>query len=79
MTTVPDLLEEYAEALRGDWGGIDGRTEQYKLDRLAKAMREHGNNPLTDAEVSMLRNYIDVCPNGDGHWLEYCEFFEEPY
>lgn len=72
-TTTADLLEEYACALRGDWGSIDGRSEQVSLNGLAAVIREHGNAPLTDAQVAKLRDRLGVCPHGGGHWTEYCD------
>lgn len=73
MTTTADLLDEYAEALRGSWGGIDGRNEQDKLGELSKAIVQYGNTELNEGAVLELRNSLDVCPFGEGHWTEYCD------
>lgn len=70
--TPADLLDEYAQALRGSWGGIDGRSEQSSRS-LSAAIREHGNAPLTDAQVARLREDLGVCPQGESHWTEYCD------
>lgn len=75
--TTADLLDEYARALRGSWGGIDGRSEQLSLNRLSAAIRKHGNASLTDSEVVRLRWDMDVCPHGGGHWTEYCDEDDE--
>ena len=72
MTTA-DLLDEYARALRGSWGGIDGRHEQASLNCLSAAIREYGSNPLADSKVLSLRDALGVCPHGGGHWTEYCD------
>lgn len=71
--TTADLLYEYARALRGSWGGIDGRSEQVALNCLSDAIREHGNAPLADSEVLRLRDSLGVCPHGGRHWTEYCD------
>ena len=73
MTKTADLLDEYARALRGSWGGIDGRSEQSALNCLSATIREYGSNPLADSEVLRLRDDLGVCPYGGGHWTEYCD------
>ena len=73
IITTADLLDEYARALRGSWGGIDGRSEQISLNYLSAAIRERGNNPLETSEVLRLRDNLDVCPRGGGHWTDYCD------
>ena len=73
MTTVADLLDEYGEALRGDWGSIDGRSERDSLQNLAQEFREQGNEPLSDADVAHIRGYLDICLQGWGHWSFYCD------
>lgn len=71
--TAADLLDEYAQALRGSWGGIDGRSERAALNCLSSAIREHGNAPLTDAQVARLREDLGVCLHGGSHWTDYCD------
>ena len=75
--TTADLLEEYARAIRGSWGDIDGRSEQISLRCLSAAIRKYGSSPLADSEVVKLRNDLDVCPHGGGHWTEYCDEDDE--
>ena len=77
MTTTADLLDEYARALRGSWGDIDGRSEQLSLNCLSAAIREYGSNPLDTSEVLSLRDALGVCPHGGGHWTEYCDEDDE--
>lgn len=72
MITCADLLNEYGEAIRYSWGDIDGRCERMKLEDLADAIREHGNAPLLPEEVKKLRQQLDVCSEGNGHWTEFC-------
>lgn len=73
MTTGPDLLDEYARALRGSWGDIDGRSEQSALNTLSDAIRTHGTGDLPDVTVQGLRTTLDVCPSGLNHWTMFCD------
>lgn len=65
---VARVLYEYGEAIRGDWGSIDGRSERSTIHEFADAI-------LTpdDYTVEALRSQADICPNGSGHWTEYCD------
>lgn len=72
-TTTADLLDEYGSALRGSWGGIDGRSEKRALLNLSAAIREYGNTELPAPKVKRLRWDLDVCPLGQGHWTEFCD------
>lgn len=76
MTTTADLLDEYAQALRGSWGDIDGRSEQAALNTLSKAMRTHGTSDLEPSEVKSLRESLGVCDKGLGHWTEFCGYYD---
>lgn len=71
--TTADLLDEYASALRGDWGSIDGRAEKLGLNQLADQIREHGNAPLTAPAVAAARDGLGLCPGGSGHWTWHCD------
>lgn len=71
--TTADLLDEYGSALRGSWGGIDGRSEQAALGSLSKAIIDHGNDCLATASVQSLRDDLGICPAGNGHWTEFCD------
>ncbi|KQO98434.1 hypothetical protein ASF30_10255 [Leifsonia sp. Leaf264] len=72
-TTTASLLNEYGSALRGSWGGIDGRSEQTSLGWLAAAIDRYGNQELDEYTVADLRAQLDVCPEGAGHWTESCD------
>ena len=71
--TCADLLDEYARALRGSWGGIDGRSEQDSLNALSARFRMFGNDLLSQSTVEELRGTLGVCPYGWGHWTEFCD------
>lgn len=75
MTTTADLLDEYAQALRGSWGGIDGRGEKIALNTLSEAMRTHGTAALEPSEVTRLREALGVCDKGLSHWTEFCDTY----
>lgn len=73
VVTTASLLREYASALRGSWGGIDGRSEKIALNSLADSIDAAGNTPLPARDVENLRNDLGVCPTGQGHWTEFCD------
>jgi len=62
------VLREYGAAIRGDWGSIDGRSEQGTLETFADAVTNPGAYT-----VQQLRDMADICPAGNGHWTEYCD------
>ena len=72
MTTTADLLDQYGQALRGSWSDIDGRSQKLALLELSAAIREHGNEPLTEEQVQKLRDELNVCDGGGGHWGWHC-------
>ena len=65
---VAKALTEFGGAIRGDWGSIDGRAVRAQLDLLADYLRF----PETTPPLPDIRNRLDLCPNGRGHWTEYC-------
>lgn len=69
MTTeeVAAVLREYGSAIRGDWGSIDGRSEQGTIDTFADAFTRP--DYYTAAQ---LRDLADICPHGGGHWTDHC-------
>lgn len=65
---VVGVLREWGKAIRGDWGGIDGRSCRDSLDRLANHLdfaHEHGE---AGASLRRVRYDADVCQFGKGHW-----------
>ena len=65
---VAGCLREYGSALRGSWGGIDGRSEQAVLQDLADAIEAPEKY-----ELAWMRRNLDICPAGNGHWIEFCD------
>ena len=66
---VANVLREYGSAIRGDWGSIDGRSEQGTIDEFAEAFIAPENHT-----VAQLREYADICARGGGHWTEHCSY-----
>jgi hypothetical protein len=57
------ILDNYADALRGDWGSIDGRSERRALNELTTFMR--GDTDICDEAD------LGVCVKGPygAHWF----------
>lgn len=66
---VAQALTEYGEAIRGDWGSIDGRGVRTELHELAALLRL---DPTPAPDISELRRKFSLCPGGGGHWTEHC-------
>lgn len=67
LEEVAKVLNEYGSAIRGDWGSIDGRSEQGTINVFAAAMLSPGRFTASD-----LRECADICTGGGGHWTEHC-------
>jgi len=70
LEEVSEVLREYGSAIRGDWGSIDGRSEQGTIDCFAAAVT--APNMYTAEE---LRSLADICPHGAGHWTWHCSTY----
>lgn len=71
--TCTDILREYADALRGSWGEIDGRGEKEALYTLAAAIEQVGPHEELDPVHTMaLRNVMGLCLEGHAHWSHEC-------
>lgn len=71
---VVTVLMEWAQAIRNDWGSIDGRSSRDELNWLATCLVA-SHDPSLAAHVPTLRSVRDeagVCVYGGGHWQEYC-------
>lgn len=66
-----DVLREYADALRRDWGSIDGRSEKVALGRLADAIDHYGTTALKQVDLVDLRIVVGVTPSGSGEWYDF--------
>jgi len=63
---VAQILYEFGSAIRGDWGSIDGRSVRNGMDRVSDSILDG------TATISSMRDDLDLCPHGKGHWTEYC-------
>lgn len=64
---VASLMDEYGQAMRGDWSGMDGGDVRSVLDTLAGS--------LTSGRIldqAAFRREWRLCPDGQGHWTDYC-------
>lgn len=68
LREVTGVLEEFGQAIRGDWGSIDGRSIRSSLSAFTPAIHEPERYT-----AEYLRDILGICPNGHGHWEYYCE------
>lgn len=69
--SVPPVqaLREWASAVRGDWGDIDGRGVKADLLSIADAIEGKGR----DWPIERWREDLGLCPSGEGHWTRHCQ------
>lgn len=63
-----NALTEYGQAIRGDWGRIDGRWVRDDINRIVGWIR----TPDTAPALTEMRHTLDICTSGGGHWSDYC-------
>ena len=68
-----NVLAEFGQAIRGDWGSIDGRGIQYSLEGLIEEMQSD-----TPIDIPRMRDNMYICVAGGGHWQTYCDEECEP-
>ena len=56
-----DILDDWAAAIRGDWGSIDGRTCRMQLETIGAYLR--------DACDELTLSDVGVCTFGGAHWI----------
>ena len=68
MNDSTAILREYAQAIRGDWGSIDGRSVRLNLNSIADWI------DFVEPFPGRLRARLDlgICPAGFGHWDYHC-------
>lgn len=62
------LLSEYGEAIRGDWSDLDGRDVRSALDDISELIDSDEK-----FEIEVLREELNLCPKGNGHWTDFCD------
>jgi hypothetical protein len=56
-------MQEYANAIRGDWSDFDGRSERSVIEGwIAEIENPRG------VTLEQWRNLLGLCPDGNGHW-----------
>ncbi|GLU88914.1 hypothetical protein Agsp01_11690 [Agromyces sp. NBRC 114283] len=63
MSALTEAMQEYANAIRGDWSDFDGRSER----NVIESWIEEINTP-TDTTLEQWRDQLGLCPDGNGHW-----------
>jgi len=66
---IAKVLHEYGDALRGDWGSIDGRSERTSIQTMARWVADPS---LFPASLEAAREEVGICSEGFGHWQMYC-------
>lgn len=65
---IAEVITEYGNAFRHDWGDVDGRWVRDNMDDIARWVRA----PNTFMGLAEARRSLDLCPKGEGHWTEHC-------
>lgn len=66
------VLREWADAIRGDWGSIDGRSVRADMNLMADTLLAANHDSGSQVTVRALRQTMGVCAVGGGHWEWYC-------
>jgi hypothetical protein len=67
LEALQKAMGEYAQAIRGDWSNVDGRTERDVIEGWADEIR----NPDPAHTLEWWRDDLDICPDGNGHWAGF--------
>lgn len=57
-------MQEYANAIRGDWSDFDGRSERDVIESWIKEI----NEPDATHDITYWRSVLGLCADGNGHW-----------
>lgn len=66
MSALTEAMQEYANAIRGDWNNFDGRSERDVIESWIAEIREPSETTLPE-----WRDRLDLCPDGNGHWAGF--------
>ena len=67
---IAAALNEYGQAMRGDWSQVDGRSVRDQMEEFSSAVEGGEESAWT---MQQWRQSLGVCPDGGGHWNYYCE------
>lgn len=59
-------MEEYGKAIRGDWSNFDGRSMRDVIDDWVEELVAP-----TGKTVEQWRDWLNLCPDGNGHWAGF--------
>lgn len=63
MSALTDAMQEYAQAIRGDWSDFDGRSERDVIESWISEI-----DKPTDTTLDQWRQKLGICRDGNGHW-----------
>ncbi|GAA1788137.1 hypothetical protein [Agromyces lapidis] len=66
MSALTEAMQEYANAIRGDWSDFDGRSERDVIEDWIGEI----DNP-SDKTLEQWRDQLGLCPDGNGHWAGF--------
>lgn len=64
LTALTQAMNEYAQAIRGDWSMFDGRCERDVIEGWVSEIQ----SPNPDHTIEWWRNDLNLCLAGGGHW-----------
>lgn len=72
MTTAPEIMDEYQRAAEGSYGDLGQRVAD-DVRMMAQLVRLYGAREDLDGHDEVrVRQSLDLCPAGRGHWTEFC-------
>lgn len=71
MSNGTTVLREWAQAIREDWGTVDGRSCRSQLQTLADYIDIELSDGVS-APLAQIRDDVGICPSGNAHWSGYC-------
>lgn len=64
MSDLTQAMQEYANAIRGDWSDFDGRSERNVIESWIAEIE----NPDPARTIGYWRAALGLCLDGNGHW-----------
>ena len=64
MSALTDAMNEYAQAIRGDWSMFDGRSERDVIESWVAEIE----SPNEAHTLDWWRDRLGICWDGNGHW-----------
>ena len=67
MSALTQAMREYADAMRRDWSGFDGRSEKLIILGWVEEIENPSERTLEEWRVE-----LGICLDGNGHWVDHC-------